>query len=197
MISTPGAFHAAHTHWRWGSAGGSLRRTIPEIDTTGRPAGLPNRALGGAAGGSLLVDPRIWIQTIRVAVARNEPVLNPNIPSTTLDTLSKVDWKTLFSGLRASPLDISGGDEIVFWYSVEVHRDLNTPSASEFTPPSYTVTPAKTYNNKLEGTVFLHGIFFAHEAELTGFGIGDTGAQHWSRSESAIRKAAQWFRDAN
>jgi hypothetical protein len=197
MISTPGAFHAAHIHWRWGSAGSSLRPTIPVIDTTGRPPGLPNRALGGVAGGSLLVDPRIWIQTIRVAVAHNDAVLDPNVASNTLDKLSTVDWKSLFTGLRPKPLDIAAGSDIVCWYSVEVHRELPVASSSEFTPPNYTVTPSKLYTNKLEGTVFLHGIFFAHEAEITGFGIGATGPLHWSRSEKSIRTAAQWFRDAN
>jgi hypothetical protein len=182
MISTPGAFHAAHMHWRWGSAGSALRKSIPEIDTTGRPKELP-KDLPGSAGGSLLVDPGIWIQSIRVAVVHNDPSLNPNEVGVTLDKLSKEDWKSLFTGLRSEPLEIAEGTDIVCWYSVEVPRELSTPS--------------KTMKNKLEGTVFLHGLFFAHEAEITGFGIGDTGPQHWSRSESTIKSGKQWFRDAS
>lgn len=182
MISTPGAFHAAHVHWRWGAAGSALRKSIPEIDTTGRPKELP-KDLPGSATGSLLVDPSIWIQSIRVAVIHNDPTLDPNVAGVTLEQLSKEDWKSLFTGLRSEPLDISEGTDIVCWYSVEVHRELKTPST--------------TLNNKLAGTVFLHGLFFAHEAEITGFGVGDTGPQHWPRSESSIRSGKQWFRDAS
>jgi hypothetical protein len=198
MISTPGAFHAAHMHWRWGSAGSSLRSTIPVIDTTGRPAGLAaNTAIKGSAYGSLLVDPRIWIQSIRVAVTENDAALDPTKPGATFSGLSKVDWKTLFTGLRATPRDIAAGADIVCWYSAEVHRELTVPSWSEFTPPNTTTHPPVTHTNKLEGTVFLHGLFFAHEPEITGFGIGDTGAQYWPSSASSIRSAEKWFRDAN
>jgi hypothetical protein len=183
MISTPGAFHAAHMHWRWGAAGSWLRRSIPVIDTTGRPSGLSGVAISGSADGTLLVDPRVWIQTIRVAVVENDPTLDPNQPGVALANLSKPEWKTLFTGMRATPREISAGADIVCWYSAEVHRELRTSSSR--------------YVNKPEGTVFVHGMFFAHEPEITGFGIGDTGAQNWPRSASAIRSAGQWFRDAS
>jgi hypothetical protein len=194
MISTPGAFHAAHMHWRWGSAGSSGRKTIPEIDTTGRPSGLTNLPVSGSGGGTLLVDPRIWIQTIKVAVALNDPSLDPNAAGTALSSLCLQDWKSLFTGLRAKPKDISKGAEIVCWYSAEVLREMTTPASTTF---GFTTTAAATYKNKLEGTVFLHGMFFAHEPEITGFGIGDTGPLYWSKDSSTISKEESWYRDAN
>jgi hypothetical protein len=193
MISTPGAFHATHMHWRWGKAGSAGRSTIPEIDTSGRPAGLTNLPVSGSDTGGLLVDPRIWIQTINVAVVSNDPSLDPNHSGTSLAGLCEEDWKSLFTGLRAKPAEIVKGAEIVCWYSTEVNRELTTPASTTL---GFTTTSAKTYTNKPEGTVFLHGLFFAHEPEITGFGIGDTGPLYWPNSESAVRSGEHWIRDA-
>ena len=196
IISTPGAFHAAHLHWRWGAARPPRYKAIPEIDTTGRPAALRSASLpvSGSAGGSLLADPRIWIQTINVAVVSNDPSLDPNHSGTALADLSKEEWKSLFTGLRPKPLDISAGAEIVCWYSTQVHRQMTTPASTTL---GFTTTAAATFTNKPEGTVFVHGIFFAHEPEISSLKIGSTAALYWPNSESAVRSGEHWFRDAS
>lgn len=182
MISAPGAFHAAHMHWRWGSAGSSIphgRAAFPG-DTSGRPSGLT----GVGTGGSLLVDPRIWVQSIDVAVAKDDPSRDPEGYGVIRESLSKEDWKTLFTSRAAA--DISAGANIVCWYSVEVQF-----------PRSSSQLPQLSVPQQLEGTVFVHGIFFAHNAEQTGLTIGDTRPQHWPRNEGSIRSSGQWVRDAS
>jgi hypothetical protein len=47
------------------------------------------------------------------------------------------------------------------------------------------------------GTVFLHGIFFAHDAEKPGFTVGSTEPAYRPRSEAEIRTAKDWFRPAS
>jgi hypothetical protein len=194
MISTPGAFHAAHMHWRWGAAGldTPLRSRFPEIDTTGRPGTLP---VGEGTAGALLVDPGIWIQSIRVAVTRDDPALDPDASGTTLEQLSREDWGTLFAGRGKPPDDISTGANLVCWYSAEVHGELSARLISG-DRPMISTSPAKPYTSKPAGTVFLHGLFFAHEAEMTGLKVGDTAPLHWPDSESTVKAARQWFRDA-
>lgn len=206
MISTPGAFHAAHMHWRWGSVGKTLRGSIPVLDTSGRPAALsdPGATLRGTHG-TLLVDPRIWIQSIDVAVVRNERELDPNRTGT-IAALSRPRWNSLFKDLRFNPVDISQGSDIVCWYSVEAHRAVTIPAhavlpiqRTDFLKMLFAqpvIVPASTYFNKLTGTVFVHGIFFAHEAEITGLEIGDTGAQYWPRAEWEILSEKDWIREA-
>jgi hypothetical protein len=199
LISTPGGFHAAHIHWRWGGALDTAsillpksvgRSTYPEIDTSGVPTAVQSHPW---AGGSLrtLVDPKIWIQSIRVAVVKNEKSLDPNQPGVQLQNLSKEDWQTLFTGLPRAPTDIYNGDDIILWYSTEVHRATRLP-AVYFNGTH----PAGVYYSGPSGTVFLHGIFFAHDAEKTQFGVGDTGPQHWPNGVSAVRQAAKWYRTA-
>src|SRR5688500_4130392 len=72
MISAPGAFHAAHIHWRWGAAGSSLRSSYPEIDGTGSP--IQER---------IQVDPNCWHQTIKVATTQHIPQFDPTASGVT------------------------------------------------------------------------------------------------------------------
>ncbi len=186
-ISAPGAFHAAHIHWRWGAAGSNLRGSIPEIDTSGVPApAQANPQAGGIRGA--LVDPDAWIQTIRVAIVRNEPSLDPTRPNVSLESLCREQWSTLFTTLPRRPQDIFAGDDLVFWYSSEVHRSTAIPA--------YGGMPATTYTAGQRGSVFVHGLFFAHEPEMTGAQVGSTAAQHWPKSLATIRTAADWGRTA-
>lgn len=190
LPSAPGAFHAAHMHWRWGEVAPA---TGPQFGPGSAPAAVRARV---PLSYGIMVDPRIWIQSIRVAVTLNDPTLDPN-QGVALSSLSRPDWKTLFTGLRATPRDIYAPSDIVLWYSTEVHRSVDVPSATSFTPPNYTTLPGGTYTAGTEGVVFLHGLFFAHSAEQTGIRIGTRDPQHWPRSASSIRSAAQWYRPAS
>jgi hypothetical protein len=182
-ISAPGAFHAAHIHWRWGApaSGG------PQFDTSGVPVPVQRSPLAGGIRGAL-VDPEAWIQTVRVAVTRNERALDPTQPNVRLENLSREDWLSLFTVLRPTPQDIFSGGDLVFWYSTEVHRSV--------TIPAYESTPGSTYTGGRKGSVFLHGIFFAHDPEGRGPQVGTTQASHWPKSIANIRSSPEWFRTA-
>jgi hypothetical protein len=186
LISAPGAFHCAHTHWRWGAAGEKVVGGDPKFDPITWPDGMTKAAAKGMWGP--LVDPAIWIQTIRFAVVKNDPRLDPT-KGAAPSALSKDEWQLLFDpGLRPTPQDISTGDDIVLWYSAEVHREV-TLSGS---------TPA-TYTSAAMGTVFIHGIFFAHDAEQTGLAkpIGSTDPAYRPNSKKLIQDQKRWFRSAN
>jgi hypothetical protein len=139
LPATPGAFHAAHVHWRWGKL-------------AAEPTGFPLFAVGGAqfkgiggAGGPLL-DARIPSQHLRFAITGEpggpwEANLNPS---------TRV-FDDLFTGVRAQPNDISNGAEIVFWVSIEVFRSFENQKT----------------NATWEGTLFPNGLYFAHDPELT------------------------------
>jgi hypothetical protein len=192
MISAPGAFHAAHVHWRWGGAGSAVRGTIPEIDTSGAPTVAQDHPWGHAT--RTLVDPDAWIQTIRVAVTKNDPSLDPSRSGVTLDSLSREDWPTLFSSLRATPASIESGEDLVLWYSTEVHRSTDFPGQYTFAIFPQRVAAATTLYTRPAGTVFIHGIFFAHNAELSGFGVGTRDPQYYARSAATIRSSPAWAR---
>jgi hypothetical protein len=192
LISAPGAFHCAHMHWRWGAAvtlGGSVG-TDPHFHPNTYPTGVSNS--GGIWGP--LVDPAIWIQTIRVALVKNDPKLDP--AKAPLTSLTKEDWSSLFDpGLRVAPDDIMNGDDIVLWYAAEVHRDLSDPSAASGSQLANPKVPALgSYTSRGGGTVFLHGIFFAHDAEKPG--AGSTDPAHRPTDEATIRAGKNWVRTA-
>jgi hypothetical protein len=167
MISAPGAFHAAHLHWRWGeildSLVGHLLATAWRRFQPGQP----------------LLDPRIPLQTILVAVTKYSRNLDPkHVP---LTSLSKESWEDLFHSKKGvpSPDLIKNGADLVFWYSTEVHRKKDEPLA--------------------DGTVFLHGFFFAHNVEPGSSidprsTVGSRDPGYWPRKESEVK---DWFRPAS
>lgn len=168
MISSPGAFHAAHMHWRWG-----------ELLDSGLGKALSS-AWKRFQPGSALLDPRIPLQTLFVAITKFRRSQDPNHASPA--DLSKEQWDTLFHNKSNSPPPekIQDGGDLVLWYSTEVQRDsVKMPT---------------------EGTVFIHGLFFAHEAEpnpswpsITST-IGSRDAMYWDRDVADIK---EWFRPAN
>lgn len=199
MVSTPGAFHAAHLHWRWGAASGipvlAGQAGNPRFQGTGAPAAaIGHPALGGAWGP--VIDPAIWIQSIRVAVAKNRPKLDPNAGAAA-SALSADDWKTVWDPGVGKPADIYDGADIVLWFSVEVHREVTVPGYAVFEPPAYRTVPTTSYTTVPRGVVFNHGLFFAHAPEVTGLKVGSTDPLHWPRSVAAVRGAATWFRPAS
>ncbi|MEI7997137.1 MAG: hypothetical protein WCH01_19775, partial [Methylococcaceae bacterium] len=172
MISTPGAFHAAHIHWRWGEilkswlarASASWRRFQP---------------------GNPLLDPRIPLQTLLIAITKFRRSQDPEHAS--LADLSKEQWDALFHNKSnyPQPEKIQDGGDLVLWYSSEVHPNLPYQMPLPL-PPA--------------GTVFIHGVFFAHDREPDPSwpsilsAIGSRDPLYWPRDESDIK---EWFRPAN
>jgi hypothetical protein len=194
MISTPGAFHAAHLHWRWGQ----IAQAAPHGGQAQfGPGGVPSSVRGNFLGGyGVLVDPSIWIQSVRFAVTVNDAKLDPDRPGVSLKDLSNIDWKQSFLLLRSQPNDISNPSDIVLWDSIEVHRDVTVPSVTIFTPPNYTTYPGGSFTAGTAGTIFIHGFFFAHEPEQTAKTIGARSPLYWPSTETTIRSARAWFRTA-
>jgi hypothetical protein len=195
IISAPGAFHAAHLHWRWGGAIG-----LGKAGSGGQfnPPTWPAKLLAqGLSAWGPLVDPGIFIQSIGVAITKNDAALDPNQGAKPRD-LTKDNWGDLFHGLRAKPTKIVDGEDLVLWYSTEVNRSITVSTHPERgrndgMPPTKFVTGSA-------GTVFLHGIFFAHEAEATWFGsikVGTTDPEYRPRSAKEISDDGEWFRAAD
>jgi len=174
-ISAPGAFHAAHCHWRWGATINALG-ILPGVDYDyGFRHFLP---------GKPLVDPNIFMQTIRVAATKNDARFDP--ARTVPDKLTASEWEELFEKQDSPPPQpIDSGEDIVLWYSTEVSSEITIPSRSN--APFYAAAA---------GTVFLHGLFFAHDAEQSGPFFGSRFSNYWPRSASEIRNAHKWFRPA-
>jgi len=53
---------------------------------------------------------------------------------------------------------------------------------------------AKTFKAKTPASVFVSGIFFAHDAEITGVAVGTTDPQHFPTDEATIRAGKKWYR---
>lgn len=190
MISAPGAFHAAHLHWRWG---GAVVASTAQFKPSSRPTAVEN-ALHylGMSHWPPLVDPRIWIQSIRIAVTKADRRLDPaHVPASSLSTKSFID---LFQHVRSTPADIFNGDDLVTWISFQVHRELNLPSVPM---DLFQRTPPQTHYSQAEGVLFHHGIFFAHEPEQSGPTVGPRTGDHRPRSIADIRRLGAWFRPAS
>ena len=110
LPATPGAFHAAHTHWRWG-ASAATGQTFPLLK------GAPHFAGLGGPGGPQ-IDPRIPHQSIRFAITGGGTQWSPaNHPSTKV-------FDDLFVSAR-NPADIKDGAVLTQWLSFEVERDVD------------------------------------------------------------------------
>jgi hypothetical protein len=130
------------------------------------------------------VDPDIPVQTIRVAVTQGSP--DPNLESTDLGTLTAMTdqtWETAFDRGKP-PKVIQDGADICLWYSTEVFREA-------------LISKDKRLTSKTSGTVFVHGIFFAHDAEKDSLAVGSRKEEYWDRSKSKIVSDNKWFRPAN
>jgi hypothetical protein len=127
------------------------------------------------------------MQTLRIAVVKNDPKLDPN-RGVAPAALSKADWKSLFDpDLRTDPADIYPGQDIVLWHSTDVHREVILLTGGAGTQP---------YLSQPKGTVFIHGMFFPHDAEKSGLTVGTTTPEHRPRTETHPSKKS-WFRPSN
>jgi hypothetical protein len=196
LISAPGAFHAAHMHWRWGSvtrdAPHGSKPTFRPGPLPPPPPGTPSRGL--ASEFTLLVDPAAWIQSMEFAVIVDDRALQPWL-GVELSKLSTWEFRQLFASLRGSrPADISGGTDLVLWMAITVHRERTVAVVVPLKGSTRTVQVP--HFTKPVGRLFIHGVFFAHEAEVTGLTTGTTDPQHFPTGEKAIRSAKQWYRTA-
>jgi hypothetical protein len=191
LISAPGAFHCAHLHWRWGGAAPGVGGN-PVFNPTVWPSGIPLKSAVKGMWGPVL-DPGIWMQTVRVAIVKNDPRLDPD-KGVALKDLSIATWDKLFNPtLRTTPLDIEGGDDIVLWFSSEIPQRVEVTG----NPGLFSAAPKAIYTAKPSGTVFIHGIFFAHDSEKSSFGkVGSRDPAHWPKDEATIKTEKKWFRPA-
>jgi hypothetical protein len=188
VISAPGAFHCAHLHWRWGgaaSAGAASVSTNPAFDPTTWPRGMSRPPGVSSDMWGPLLDPGVWMQTLRVAVSLNDKSLDPAFGATAA-TMTRNDWESMFTGLRSKPEPIGSGADIVLWFSTDVSQYIRIGSG----------TAAQTYQAAPKATLFIHGLFFAHDAEVSSFFVGSTNPAFWPTSEADIKKAGNWARNA-
>jgi hypothetical protein len=138
LPDTPGAFDCCHTHWRWGAATGDLTlNSWPARHLLIPKSGAQFKGYGwSAARGGPLVDHRVHDQTITFAIAVDRGDADKDV--------STRFFSDMFTGM---PKDISVGAELVQWFSIELFRG------------------ADAMQGPWEGTVFIHGIYFAHSQE--------------------------------
>ena len=141
LPATPGAFHAAHTHWRWGS--------VSVSGAIGFLQGGPQFA-GPAGPGKPMIDPRVPNQNLRFAITgAGGPNALPEVPAWDASANpSTANFDDLFTSAR-SPGLVSDGARLVQWFSIEVERDDEDIQRQ----PTW------------EGALFVHGYFFSHEDE--------------------------------
>jgi len=172
LPSTPGAFHCAHLHWRWGAiTGGAPMMLLP---SAGDPQ-FGQRKLNGWAPGGPLLDPRIPDQTLRFAVTdastpTHQAVLNP----------SEQKFEDLFVK-KALPGRIPPeGSALVTWFSIEVFRD------------------PKDDRDSWEGTVFIHGLYFAHNPEPPLLSVSGATAMLGGLRDGLLKPkpTQKWVRNA-
>jgi hypothetical protein len=162
-ISTPGAFHAVHCHWRWGAVSGDPQARGSLIPAAGAPQ-FQGVGWSASAGGAL-VDSKIPTQNLQFAISKaDEPAwAAANNPS-------KQDFKTLFTDARTDPDEVKNGGDLVLWLSFEVFRQDTKP---------------------WQGTLFVNGLYFAHNKDNTpllvrlagayGTGAKPSPSKQWQR----------------
>jgi hypothetical protein len=114
LPSTPGAFHAAHLHWRWGEFLSSW---------AGRATSSAWRRFNP---GDALVDPRVRRQDLFVAIAKYNRATDP--ARVALSMATAMTWEDLFHQNNFPTPDlIKSGADLVLWYSAEVYPDEHAP----------------------------------------------------------------------
>lgn len=135
LPSTPGAFHAAHMHWRWGNVAAMpepievLAQKWIGIEQAGHPV------LSVPAAGGPLIDAAIADQTIRFAIAEVTPKE---------ETATTAKFDERFLTKNNTPAEIGKGAELAIWMSFHVQQQQDRPFG---------------------GTVFAQGLYFPHEPE--------------------------------
>lgn len=203
--SAPGAFHAMHLHWRWGGAiKGNLLKAPPfGNDPQFIESGVPTKVLKDKRYNRFLgplVHPNCWIQSVRFAIIKYNKQEDNNI--TTKEFRDKFSAK--INNPATNLKQINDGESLVLWYSVELHRELILPEytvedISLYPGNTRVKIPKETLTANLNGTVFIHGLFFAHEEENTEGDVGSRTEEYIpsrSRSKNIILKERKFIRDA-
>ena len=140
LPATPGAAHAAHTHWRWGAAAASRLNPLIALGA--------GKAFEGFRGpGSPLIDPRIPIQRLRFAITEFlSDKVDPRAWAPAANGSTR-QFEQLFYLNRKKPAELRPyrGTPLVTWISLEACRPLVLAGES------------------WEGTFFPKGIFFTHD----------------------------------
>lgn len=165
IISAIGAFHCFHLHWRWNEPAQFLGGNHFE--------GVSNYFDGP------LVDPNLENQTVRFSVCKYSSARDPELVN--LKNLSKETFSDLFhKNNNPAPQEINlpdnagfEGANLVLWFSVE----------------------ASIPDDFKEGTVFIHGIFFAHDNEPQFHPFtGSMTEEYIPKSKDSILQDRQWDR---
>lgn len=204
--SAPGAFHALHLHWRWGGAvkGGMLPPTPdygkePQFVDSGIPLAIQKdkRYLNFLGP---LVHPDCWIQSVRFAIVKHKEN----------DNTTTKEFRDKFASKFNNPALIKDGKDIMLWYSVELNKELILPAytTEDISRPignTRVTVPEKKLSSSLNGTVFIHGLYFAHEKEPTldprhiidsYFLIGSRKEEYFPKGGSEITSEHKFLRDA-
>ena len=198
--SAPGAFHALHLHWRWG---GSVKKTSDPVspqygnEPQFTKSGVPNEVLKDRRYYQFLgplVHPNCWIQSVRFAIVKYDKQEDNNITTK--------NFRDKFITNVNDPKMIKDGDNLILWYSVELHKKLVLPADIY---DGIEIVPTKTFTSKLNGTVFIHGLFFAHEQEEViikesyfGKDVQTTGSreeEYFPKKDKEIIREHKFLRD--
>jgi hypothetical protein len=131
--------------------------------------------------GGPLLDPKISTQTIRFAITKSQPDKTEPANKWNADQFpsTKVFSDLFFDNetKKPDPASISGGEEIITWYSITVEN--RSPEAGDEKP--------------FEGTVLIHGLYFAHNIESSKNPFAETKKE----LQKPEYKKPTWLRSPN
>jgi hypothetical protein len=153
LVPTPGMPFGFHSHWRWSETAATGGITLP--------GGKQFAGPGGA--GFPLIDPTLPDQTIEFAII--QPSFSAYIEE---ELLRKIDmdpimwlfkhFDKIWSDIRYAPDVVLPSSDLVIWMSITAYhrpdyklRRSRNPKQNKYELP------------KWQGTLFSHGLFFAHE----------------------------------
>jgi hypothetical protein len=160
MISAPGAFHALHMHWKWSSLVTEAAKGREKQFSANQKLKKFIDSDGWWLKG-VLVDPACFCQTIKFAVVEYSESKDPS-KKTIDDNFSTENFEDLF--IKSEPENIADGSNLVLWYSVKV-EDEYLHDSYDYEGDLWNTRSSRNYSSQLSGTIFIHGVFFAHEPE--------------------------------
>ncbi len=185
--STPGSFHAIHIHWRWGKE--LQNKEDLDVFNPLAPAKKGAEQFKGKGYEGELTDPEFFKQTLDIAVAVN----NDSFTSDTSDPKKYIYnyqlfknqnevFGKLFKDIHTAPQNISDGGDIILFYSATIK-----------------LSDSKSYSKTgiLDGSFFVHGLFFAHEPEKDTIKAGNLYSfyKNPSKAELNSQKPQKWERN--
>jgi hypothetical protein len=203
--SAPGAFHALHLHWKWNASNYTAKAMQGDItrgfyndqlfDGTyikfkGRRTIHQDKEIEKNVVDSefinVLVDPKVGIQSLEFAIVQtNKKAL-----------ISSKKFKDQFIHDKESlPARIFEGEDLTLVMSLKIHDEANAYNTYE-PEKGKPVKPIPTYKqSSLNGTIFIQGLFFAHEFEVINMFTGTAGIPEYGNVTHDPRKIPQiWER---